>query len=36
MLEEAIKLSDEADGMYLVRVMVNEQLYSRRIVLDKQ
>ena len=35
-LEEAIKLSDEADGLYLVRVMVNEQLYSRRIVLDKQ
>lgn len=35
-LEETIDLNDEADGIYIVRVKVDEQLYSGLIVFDKQ
>ncbi|MBK6485137.1 MAG: T9SS type A sorting domain-containing protein [Chitinophagaceae bacterium] len=35
-LQAVINLNDEADGLYLVRVKVDEQLYSGLIVFDKQ
>ncbi len=36
-LEEAIKLNDVIiNGMYLVRVMVNDQVYCSQIVIEKQ
>ena len=34
-LQSAIKLNDEADGIYLVRVIVKEHIYSLPIILEK-
>ncbi|MEO6166913.1 MAG: hypothetical protein ABIO46_05045 [Chitinophagales bacterium] len=35
-LQQAIKLKEATDRMYVVKVMVNEQSHYRRIVFDKQ